>query len=79
MTEFYISKIIEHQFHVKNDKGKLGIGYDMIIGHDLMVQLGLSADFKRKVLKWDGVTLPMKEPSGIQGKSYLTSHNMCKV
>ena len=39
----------------------------MIIGRDLMVQLGLTADFKRQVLQWDGTTVPMKEPSGLLG------------
>ena len=34
-----------------NDKGGSGIGYDMIIGHGLMVQLSLTADFKRQVLQ----------------------------
>ena len=42
MLELSIRNIIEHQFHVDNDKGESGIGYDMIIGRDLMVQLGLS-------------------------------------
>ena len=49
MPELSSSKIIQHRFHVKNDKGKSGIGYDLIIGRDLMVQLGLSANFKRQV------------------------------
>ena len=30
----------------------------MIIGRDLMVQLGLSDDFKCQVLQWDGETVP---------------------
>ena len=42
----------------------------MIIDYDLMVQLGLLDDFKHQVLKWDGVTVPMEETSGILGKSY---------
>ena len=53
-------KIIEHHFHVKNDKILLGICYKMIIGHDLMVGLGLLAGFKRQVLQLYGVTVPMK-------------------
>ena len=51
MPEFSGSKIINHRFHVDKDEGELGIGYDMIIGCDLMVQLGLTADFKRQVLQ----------------------------
>ena len=60
MLEFYIRKIINHQFHVNNDKGESGIGYDMIIGRDLMVQLGLTAYFKCQVLQWYGATVYIK-------------------
>ena len=60
MPEFSSSKIILHRFYVYNDKGKSGIGYDMIIGRDLMVQQGLLSEFKHQVLQWDGVTVPMK-------------------
>ena len=79
MPFFSSSKIIQHHFHVNNDKGELGIGYDMIIGRDLMLQLGLSNDFKCQVLQWDGVNVPMKEPSGLLGQSDLTSSEMCEV
>ena len=51
MLEFSIIKITLHHFHVDNNEGESGIGYDMIIGRDLMVQLGLSADFKFQVLQ----------------------------
>ena len=51
----------------------------MIICHDLMVKLGLSDDFKRQLLQFYGVTVPMKEPSGLLGKSDLTSHEMSEV
>ena len=47
--EFSSSKIIKNHFHIKNDKGGSGIGYDRITGHELMVQLGLMANFKRQV------------------------------
>ena len=60
MPEFYISKIIEHQFHVYNGKSELVIGYDMIIFCDLMVKFGLLADFNNQVLQWDGAIVPMK-------------------
>ena len=44
----------------------------MIIVSDPMVKLGLSTYFKHRFLKWYGVTLPMKEPRGLLGKSDLT-------
>ena len=48
MPEFSISKISNHRFHFDNDKGKSVIGYDMVIGRDLMVHLGITADFKHQ-------------------------------
>ena len=73
------SKIINNRFHVDNKKGESGIGYDMIIGRDLMVQLGLTADFKCQVLQWDCDTVHMKEPSGLLVKSDLTKRDMREV
>ena len=61
------------------DKGELGIGYDMIIGRDLMVQIGLTADFKRQVLQWGGATVNMKEPRNLLGQFYLTKREMREV
>ena len=51
----------------------------MIIGRDLMVQLGLSDDLNCQFFQWDGVIAPMKEPIGLLGKPDLSSYNMCKV
>ena len=51
----------------------------MIIGGDLMVQLGMTADFKRQVIQWYGTTVHMKEPSGLLGQSNLTTHEMREV
>ena len=48
----------------------------MIIGRDLMVQIVLTADFKRQVLQLDGATVRMKEPSGLLGKSDITKRQM---
>ena len=60
MPELSSIKIINNSFHVDNGKGESGIGYDMIIGRDLMVQLCLTADFRRQVLQWDCATVHMK-------------------
>ena len=79
MPEFSSSKIINHHFHVDNEKGESGIGYDMTIGCDLMVQLGLTADFKHQVLQWDGATVHLKESSSLLVQSDLTKRKMRKV
>ena len=77
--KFSSSKIINRRFHVNNDKGELGIGYDMILSRYLMVKLGLTADSKCQVLRWYGATLHMKEPSSFLGQSDLTHREMCEV
>ena len=79
IPEFSSSKIINHRFHVNNNKGESGICYDMIIGRDLMVQLGLAAGFKRQFLQWGDATVHMKEPSMFLGKYDLTKREMCEV
>ena len=73
------SKIINHHFQVDNYKGESGIGYDMIIGCDLMVQLGIMADFKRQCFQWYGATLLMKDHRNFLGKSVLTKRKMREV
>ena len=45
MTEISSSKIITPHFHVYNAEDDAGISYDMVIGCDLMVQLGLKSNF----------------------------------
>ena len=60
MPHFSGSNIINHHFNVNNDKGKSVIGYDMIIGHDLMVRLVLTDNFKHQILQWDSTTVHMK-------------------
>ena len=51
----------------------------MIIGCDLMVQLGLMADFKRQFFQWGGATVTMKDPSGLLGKHDLSKHEIREV
>ena len=79
MQDFSSRKRIDHQFYVDNNKCESGIGYDMIIGRDLMVQLGLMAEFKRQVLQWDVATVHMKEPGGLLGKYNLNKRKIRNV
>ena len=62
IPEFSIRKIKSHQFYVDNNEGESGIGYYIIIGCDLMLQLRLSDYFNLQVLQWYEVTVPMKKP-----------------
>ena len=44
-----------------------------------MVQLCLTAYFKRQVLQWDGATVHMKDPSSFLGQSDITKRKMREV
>ena len=57
----------------------MGISYDKIIGRDLIVQIGLTSDFKRQVLQWDGATVHMNETRNLLGQSDLTKRKIRKV
>ena len=48
MPEFLASKIINQRFHVDNEEEDMNIGYDMIIGRNLMTKLGLITDYKQR-------------------------------
>ena len=79
MPDVSSRKIINHRFHVNNDKRESGIEYDIIIGRDLMVQLGLMAYFKLQVLQWYGATVYMKEPICLLDKSNLNKRKIQEV
>ena len=79
MPEFSRSNITVHRFHVDNNMGKSVIGYGIIIGRDLMLQLGLLSDFKHKVIQWDDAIIKMKELSGLLGQIGPTSREMLEV
>ena len=79
MKYFSSSKIITHHFHVDNAGGDSRMGYDMIIGRELMAQLGLKANLGRQFMKWDDNLVPMKEPGIFIGKTKLTQRETRKV
>ena len=63
MLYFFSSRVIFYKFNIKNIEGKLGVGYDIIIGRDLMAQLGIIYDFKWNILELYGAILLMKYPT----------------
>ena len=79
MPEFYSSKIITHDFHVYNAWGGEGFGCDVIVGHYLLVQLGLKSDFGRQILERENTVVPMKEPGNFLGQSDSTKRDMQEV
>lgn len=56
LNEFFEKRLIEHVAHVAKDLS----GYDMILGRDLLHELGIDIKFSSKTIEWDGVAIPMK-------------------
>ena len=52
-----MSKKIRWNFHVA--KSTHSLGYDMIIGRDLLEDLGIIIDFRNRKLVWDDLSMEM--------------------
>ena len=60
LNEFYENCQIEWTFHVDSSPGLHH--YDMVGGHNLSSELGISLDFKNQMMMWDESTIKMKDP-----------------
>jgi len=61
LPKFGSSKIITSKFKIDSSTDNHGIGYDMIIGRDILSILGIDISFTDKTVTWDHVTVPMKD------------------
>ena len=59
LPEFDTQKLIEWKMHV--DDSTTSNLYDMIIGTDLVTELGITINFAERVMMWDGATAPLKD------------------
>ena len=60
LPEFKLRKQISWVFHV-DDRSESSSTYDMIIGQDLLGELGIILNFNDKTVTWDTDTIPMKD------------------
>ena len=58
LPELYPKRIIEHTFHLLPTTTG---GYDMIIGTDLMSELGLKLNFQDACVEWEDASMPFKD------------------
>ena len=58
LKEFGGGTKIKHTFDL--NKNKEGIGYDMIIGRDLLNELNIDVRFSNGTIKWEDQVVPMK-------------------
>ena len=61
LDEFDRNTTIKHTFDVDESNDQIGIGYDMIIGRDLLEKLSIDLRFTDRTIKWDDVIIPMKD------------------
>ena len=60
LEEFNRNTLLKHTFDIDESNDKKGIGYDMIIGRDLLVKLGIDIRFTDQTIKWEDMLVPMK-------------------
>ena len=58
LQEFSDKKIINWEFNVVDSKN---LGYDMILGRDIMLQLKMDVSFAQKSVSWEGISIPMRD------------------
>jgi hypothetical protein len=63
--EFCEGKDISWNMYVDESDARLNI-YDMIIGRDLLHELGIHLLFSLGIMKWDNATVPMRDPSQLR-------------
>ena len=69
LPEFSTKKKIVHNFHVSRD---LALNYEIIIGLDVLNELGIIVDFASKVLTWEGTDVEMQVRANIPTEELRT-------
>ncbi len=59
--EFSNSKTVTYVVHVDERTPRSTATYDMIIGMDLITDLGINIQTSQKSVEWEGITIPLKE------------------
>jgi len=73
IPELHETRLIRWQIHLmKGDK--LG-NYDMIVGQDLLNELGIDMLNSQHIVEWDGNTMPMKAHDGTLFDSHSIQDN----
>ena len=66
MPELHDNRVIEWNFHVTKSIG----AYDMIIGRDMLEDLGIDIRFSDKTVEWDGQDMPFKDASDLESATF---------
>ena len=71
LPEFYENRIITYNVHVTENTST----YDMIMGRDMLKELGIQINFGADSVTWDDVTIPMKTINARIETVYHTDDN----
>ena len=63
LPELFENRLIKYKVHV--DTSTESHAYDMIMGRDLLTELGIVLDFSTQQIIWDGATVPMRSPHAL--------------
>ena len=66
IPEFHSDRVIEWDLHVSENLG----AYDMIIGRDILSDLGVKFDFTDMSVEWDRMSIPMKDSEATEEESF---------
>ena len=66
LPELHERRIIKKTMHVTPNK----MGYDMIIGRDLLEDLGIDIKFSSQTIEWDFAEIPMRPKESLLSDSY---------
>ena len=61
LPEFSTSKVIQWVCHVDTTTLRKHAQNDMIIGADLLSELGIAINFNTQWIIWEGIEIPMKD------------------
>ena len=67
LPEFFQNCDIQWKLHVDQSDPK-DTAYDMIIGRDILHELGIDLLFSQGVMQWEGATVPMRDPKWLNSK-----------
>ena len=69
LPKFFDDKLVEWDVHLAKDLGN----YDMIIGRDILTDLGIDIHFSTQTCTWEHSTIPMRPTSATVEQSYVVA------
>ena len=76
IADFSTQKLINWTCHVDASDRSVASNYDMIIGKDLLNELGIDIKFSSGTLKWEDTEVPMRDFGELRDKQ-VAHHSYC--